>query len=70
MKFVSEKYPQLYVHDLGVRFVDGVAEVSDKATQDALKKVDGVRAAGGRPAKDAKDPGPDGGAGTDGDGGK
>ncbi|WNV86573.1 hypothetical protein [Umezawaea sp. Da 62-37] len=52
MKFVSPKYPQLVVHDLGVRFVDGEAEVTDKNTIDALRGMPtdtGVRATGGRP---------------------
>ncbi|WNV82218.1 hypothetical protein [Umezawaea sp. Da 62-37] len=52
MKFVSPQYPQLVVHDLGVRFVDGEAEVTDKTTIDALRAMPtdiGVRAAGGRP---------------------
>jgi len=55
MKFTSTKYPVLTVHDLGVTFIDGEAEVADKATADALKKLPpevGVRAAGGRPAKE------------------
>lgn len=54
MKFLSTRYPQLVVHDLGVTFVDGEAEISDKATADALKELPselGVRAAGGRPPK-------------------
>ncbi|WP_328611776.1 hypothetical protein OG943_22540 [Amycolatopsis sp. NBC_00345] len=56
MKFTSTKYPHLTVHDLGVTFADGEAEVTDKATADALKQLPaelGVRAAGGRPPKDA-----------------
>jgi hypothetical protein len=58
MKFTSTRYPQLTVHDLGVTFVDGEAEVTDKATADALKLLHpeiGVRAAGGRPPKEAAD---------------
>jgi len=58
MKFTSTKYSALTVHDLGVTFVDGEAEVTDKATADALKKLPpevGVRAAGGRPPKDDPD---------------
>lgn len=54
MKFTSTKYPQLVVHDLGVTFVDGEAEVSDKAAVDTLKGLPselGVRSVGGRPAK-------------------
>jgi hypothetical protein len=44
------------VHDLGVAFVDGEAEVTDKPTIDALRGLPselGVRAAGGRPSKEA-----------------
>ncbi|OXM63140.1 hypothetical protein [Amycolatopsis vastitatis] len=55
MKFTSTKYPQLVIHDLGVTFVDGDAEVTDKAAVDALKALPpelGVRAVGGRPAKE------------------
>ncbi|MEV6907581.1 hypothetical protein [Amycolatopsis sp. NPDC051071] len=58
MKFTSTKYPALTVHDLGVTFVDGEAEVADKATIDALKLLPpevGVRAAGGRPQKSTLD---------------
>ncbi|WP_206794002.1 hypothetical protein [Amycolatopsis sp. MtRt-6] len=58
MKFTSTKYPQLVVHDLGVTFVDGEAEVNNKAAVDALKALPpelGVRAAGGRPPKDPAD---------------
>jgi hypothetical protein len=50
MKFTSTKYPKVVVHDLGVTFVDGEAEVTDKATADALKALPpefGLRAAGG-----------------------
>ena len=38
----SAQYPNLRVADLGVKFVDGVAEVRDKKTIDALLKIDGV----------------------------
>jgi hypothetical protein len=58
MKFTSNRYPQLVVHDLNVTFVDGEAEVTDKPTVDALKSLPtelGVRAAGGRPPKPAED---------------
>ncbi|MER6665723.1 hypothetical protein ABT256_14365 [Amycolatopsis japonica] len=58
MKFTSTKYPELVVHDLGVTFVDGEAEISDKATADALKQLPteiGVRSAGGRPPKQLDD---------------
>jgi hypothetical protein len=54
MKFTSSKHPQLVVHDLGVVFVDGEAEVTDKAVIEALRALPadvGVRAAGGRPPK-------------------
>ncbi|ONI86929.1 hypothetical protein ALI144C_09750 [Actinosynnema sp. ALI-1.44] len=56
MKFTSSRYPQLVVHDLDVTFVDGEADVTTKPTIDALKALPaemGVRAAGGRPAKDS-----------------
>ncbi|ANZ35949.1 hypothetical protein BBK82_07500 [Lentzea guizhouensis] len=55
MRFTSSVYKELVVHDLGVTFVDGEAEVSDKATADALRALPadlGVRAVGGRPAKE------------------
>ncbi len=55
MKFTSSVYKELVVHDLGVTFVDGEAEVTDKATADALRGLPaelGVRAVGGRPSKD------------------
>lgn len=35
-KFVSTIYKQLVVHDLGVTFVDGKAEVTDTSTVHAL----------------------------------
>ncbi|MFC0434564.1 hypothetical protein [Kutzneria buriramensis] len=53
MKFTSTRHPELIVHDLGVVFVDGEAEVTDKATIEALRGLPaelGVRAVGGRPA--------------------
>lgn len=53
MKFTSTRHPQLIVHDLDVVFVDGEAEVTDKATIEALRGLPaelGVRAVGGRPA--------------------
>ncbi|MCP2248182.1 hypothetical protein [Lentzea aerocolonigenes] len=52
MRFTSSIYKELVVHDLGVTFVDGEAEVPDKATADALRGLPaefGVRAVGGRP---------------------
>ncbi|PWK83193.1 hypothetical protein C8D88_11178 [Lentzea atacamensis] len=55
MRFTSSVYKELVVHDLGVTFRDGEAEVTDKATADALRGLPaelGVRAVGGRPAKD------------------
>jgi hypothetical protein len=56
VRFTSSIYRQLVVHDIGVTFVDGEAEVTDKATADALRALPadfGVRAVGGRPARDA-----------------
>lgn len=58
MKFTSSIYPELVVHDLDVTFIDGEADVSDKATADALKALPaelGVRATGGRPPKPTED---------------
>ncbi|MFE9747562.1 hypothetical protein ACFYOT_21885 [Saccharothrix saharensis] len=55
MKFVSPHHKELVVADLGVIFVDGEAEVTDKAVIEALRGLPadlGVRAAGGRPPKD------------------
>lgn len=55
MKFTSSTYPQLVVHDLGVTFVDGEAEVGDKTVIEGLRSLPaemGVRAAGGRPPKE------------------
>ncbi len=54
MRFVCERYPELVVHDLGVVFRDGEAEVTDKDTIEALRTLSaefGVRAVGGRPTK-------------------
>lgn len=54
MKFTSETYPELVVHDLGVTFHDGTAEVTDKDTIEALRGLPtelGVRSVGGRPGK-------------------
>jgi hypothetical protein len=56
VKFTCSEHPQLVVHDLGVTFVDGEAEVTDKATIEALRGLPselGVRAAGGRPPREA-----------------
>jgi hypothetical protein len=56
MKFTSTRHAELVVHDLGVTFVDGEAEVTDKTTIEALRGLPaelGVRAVGGRPARDA-----------------
>jgi hypothetical protein len=53
VKFTSTTYPELVVHDLNVTFVDGEADVTDKATIEALKTLPpemDVRAAGGRPS--------------------
>lgn len=55
MKFTSSVYPELVVHDLGVTFTDGEADVTDKPTIDALRTLPadlGVRATGGRPPKE------------------
>lgn len=38
----STIYPDLLVHDLGVEFRDGVAEVSDPKVLAALAGIDGV----------------------------
>ncbi|NKE63881.1 hypothetical protein FXN61_47170 [Lentzea sp. PSKA42] len=57
MKFISTIYKQLVVHDLGVTFIDGEVEVTDKSTVDALRELPselGVRAAGGRPPKEPR----------------
>ncbi len=57
MKFTSTRHPELIVHDLGVTFVDGEAEVTDKATIEALRGLPselGVRAVGGRPAANGR----------------
>lgn len=59
MKFTSTRHPELIVHDLGVIFHDGEAEVTDKAVIEALRALPpelGVRAAGGRPAKQQDSP--------------
>lgn len=55
MRFTSTRYKELVIHDLGVTFTDGEAEVTDKSTIDALRGLPaelGVRATGGRPPKD------------------
>jgi hypothetical protein len=52
----TSPHQQLVVHDLGVTFVDGEAEVTDKDTIEALRGLPaelGVRAAGGRPPKES-----------------
>ena len=55
-RFVSETYPQLVVHDLGVRFTDGEATVSDaKAKKLKAAGIPGVRAVGGRPSTQPKE---------------
>ncbi|GGN29027.1 hypothetical protein GCM10011609_85770 [Lentzea pudingi] len=54
MRFTSSVYKELVVHDLGVTFRDGEAEVSDKATVEALRALPaelGVRTASARPRK-------------------
>lgn len=37
MKFVCERHPSLIIHDLGVRFVDGVTEVDAKKAVELRK---------------------------------
>lgn len=37
MKFTCERHPSLRVHDLGVQFVDGVAEVESKVAAELRK---------------------------------
>lgn len=37
MKFVCERHPQLVIHDLGVVFVDGAAEVDTKTAAELRK---------------------------------
>ena len=58
MKFKCDRYPQLDVHGV-VKFVDGEADVTDKAAIDALKALPdeyGVKAAtGGRRKSDEGD---------------
>jgi hypothetical protein len=54
MKFVCEKYPELWIHDLAVRFHDGQVEVTDQKTITALRKLSpelGVREAA-KPERD------------------
>lgn len=54
MKFTSEIYPELVIHDLDITFHNSLAEVTDKDTIEALRNLPtelGVRAVGGRPAK-------------------
>ncbi|MBB5801132.1 hypothetical protein F4560_000900 [Saccharothrix ecbatanensis] len=54
MKFTSNRYKQLVIHDLGVRFTDGEAEVTDKIIIEALGALPAdlcIRAAGGRPPR-------------------
>ena len=41
MTVKCEKYPQLHVYDLGVKFKDGAAEVTDAAKIEALEAVAG-----------------------------
>lgn len=53
MKFTSTVYKELVLHDFGVTFIDGDAEVRDKANAPRALPADlGVRAVGGRPAND------------------
>ena len=37
MKVICEKYPQLIVHDLRIRFQNGLADVRSKKAIDALR---------------------------------
>jgi hypothetical protein len=56
-EFTSICHPEPIVHDLRVVFVVGEAEVSDKATIEALCGLPaelGVRAVGGRPSGTGK----------------
>ena len=49
MKFVCEANPELWIHDLDVKFQDGQADVTDQKTITALRKLPaelGVREAG------------------------
>ncbi|WP_447006697.1 SU10 major capsid protein [Saccharothrix isguenensis] len=58
VKFTSTRYKQLVIPDLGVTFVDGETEVTDKTAIEALRglpSVLGVRAVGGRPSRAGKD---------------
>ena len=41
-KVRSSVYPELLVHDLGVQFRDGVAEVKDRKVLDVLAGIEGV----------------------------
>jgi len=58
VRFVSERYPFLHVHDLGVRFVDGEAEVTGNRGIARLKALD--PSYGVRPAGDQADHEPEG----------
>jgi hypothetical protein len=54
VKFVCETYPELWIHDLGVKFEDGQVDVTDPKTIAALRKLPaelGVREAG-KPEQD------------------
>lgn len=51
MLVYCDKYPRLRVHDLGVRFEDGKAEVSDPQVLDKLRKVEHVRVPETKPKK-------------------
>lgn len=58
MKFASTRHPELVVHDLGVRFINGEAEITDRTTIEALRGLAadlGVRSVGGRPPKGSDD---------------
>lgn len=44
MKFTSTRYKQLVIHDLGVTFIDGEAEVADRDTIATLRGLPGEHA--------------------------
>lgn len=56
MKFRSERHPNLVVHDLGVRFVGGEADVDGKAATELRKLPEelGVSEVGGGAGKDTE----------------
>lgn len=49
MKFVCETHPELWIHDIDVKFEDGEVDVTDQKTIASLRKLPaelGVREAG------------------------